>query len=269
MGLLTFQNPMMSLHGTALFALFGGYAAHFVRLRTMVFHLIFTTLVIVGFAIVSWQSGAPGMTVVYYATISVVAANGVTVVLRLYADEFQDALRRQLDSANTDALTGVLNRRGFMHVTQDLIARNPTRFVVAIADIDHYKRINDLHGHAVGDAVLARLADVVVGIVDEDVVVGRLGGDEFAIAYVGEGAVLHRIAAAIREHSSAILSDEQVTMSIGGVVCPAGSGSDATGQVDVSRTLERALAEADSALLGAKRDGRNVCNVVTAPPAEA
>ncbi|MEE8333453.1 MAG: GGDEF domain-containing protein [Alphaproteobacteria bacterium] len=89
--------------------------------------------------------------------------------------------------SSTDALTGLLNRRGFEHHLFLMLAR-ARRYgetgVLAIADLDGFKSINDTHGHCAGDALLRCAADTLQGAVRESDVVARLGGDEFAALLV-------------------------------------------------------------------------------------
>src|SRR5579875_1900708 len=80
-----------------------------------------------------------------------------------------------------DDLTGLANRRALARFTQGLLGRGAPTVAVALVDIDRFKRINDGHGHAVGDAVLQRIAALLrSGVRDQDLV-ARLGGDEFLL----------------------------------------------------------------------------------------
>jgi GGDEF domain-containing protein len=107
-------------------------------------------------------------------------------VLWVYRDitsrKQQEETLRQL--ATTDALTGIANRRSFMEKLADEFARfqrfsNPV--AVLMLDIDHFKRVNDTWGHAVGDKVLHDFAAICQQVVRKVDVVGRLGGEEFAV----------------------------------------------------------------------------------------
>lgn len=87
-------------------------------------------------------------------------------------------LRRRLDTARRDPLTGLHTRDGFTRRATSLL-KDP-RAVVVLADVDRFKDINDIHGHAAGDALLRATADRLAHYVGPSGVVGRLGGDEFA-----------------------------------------------------------------------------------------
>lgn len=154
-----------------------------------------------------------------------------------------------LDSMR-DRLTGLYNRRFFEeNVTRLAVAREESRepFSVALADLDHFKTINDTLGHAAGDAALCRASDLLRGEVRGNDVVGRYGGEELALLLVD----LDRAAAAERmeECREALAEDERaprLTVSVGVATFPA----DGT-------TLDDLVAAADRRLYAAKRAGRN------------
>ncbi|MCX4754287.1 GGDEF domain-containing protein [Kitasatospora purpeofusca] len=89
-------------------------------------------------------------------------------------------LRRRLDRARRDPLTGLLTREGFTTAAARLLHRPDTG--VLVLDLDQFKQINDTHGHAAGDAVLADAARVLTEWAGEHGITARLGGDEFAVA---------------------------------------------------------------------------------------
>ena len=86
--------------------------------------------------------------------------------------------------SQTDELTGLLNRRGFLEHLRRALA-NARRYgdsgVLVFCDLDNFKSINDTHGHSTGDEVLQRVAETIKENVRETDAVGRLGGDEFAV----------------------------------------------------------------------------------------
>ncbi|MFD0152258.1 GGDEF domain-containing protein [Streptomyces sp. NPDC055721] len=87
-------------------------------------------------------------------------------------------LRKRLHTARRDPLTGLRTREGFTRRATALL--RDERAVVILADVDHFKQINDRHGHAAGDALLKATADRLAHYVGREGVAGRLGGDEFA-----------------------------------------------------------------------------------------
>ncbi|MDO9286898.1 MAG: PAS domain S-box protein [Aquabacterium sp.] len=184
------------------------------------------------------------------------------VVQEVYAS-FEDITERVLMSrelhlqANTDYLTGVANRRGLMERLQlefKRMQQQPSRrCAVLAADLDHFKRINDSWGHAVGDAVLQHVARLMQQLTRQRDLVARSGGEEFTLLLpeVGADEAL-ALAERLRQHLQAtpLLHQGQplpVTLSIG--VSPM-SATDAAAEV--------ALLRADQALYQAKAGGRNL-----------
>ena len=81
-----------------------------------------------------------------------------------------------------DSLTNIYNRYGFDELAEKMIAKNPkSHFVVALFDIDDFKFINDIYGHAYGDKALKNLADSMKNFFPSNALLGRNGGDEFCI----------------------------------------------------------------------------------------
>ena len=157
-------------------------------------------------------------------------------------------------AANTDALTGLPNRRHTLAFLERALvgARDKgAPLAVAIFDIDHFKRINDLHGHGVGDAVIRRVAQRAKASLREEDMVGRYGGEEFVCVLQRSSAqaaelVAERVRQAI-ETANGRADDEgpPATVSIGVAVY--------AGETSVEELLQRA----DEALYTAKREGRN------------
>ena len=153
--------------------------------------------------------------------------------------------------ATHDPLTNVLNARAFSTELAQELGRN-RRYGRPLAliylDLDDFKRVNDAHGHATGDAVLRLVADATRSAVRQADVVGRLGGDEFAVLMPEtEGTVAHaaanRLAAGIR---TVFRGTPSVTASIGVVSV---TGSEAG--------TDELLRKADQAMYEAKRSGKD------------
>src|SRR5262245_50704047 len=115
----------------------------------------------------------------------------VAVVVRVLTERSDDLVTRLLSESRHDELTGALNRRG-LHEQLQLEVQRPRRSHEPLAlialDVDHFKAINDRHGHGTGDRVLSRVADTIRAHTREIDLVGRLGGDEFVIALVATDA---------------------------------------------------------------------------------
>ena len=170
--------------------------------------------------------------------------------------------RRILELANTDPLTGLLNRRAFMERMEQEMSRaqrekKPLSFI--LADIDHFKRVNDTYGHQVGDFVLQRFTRQLQTCARPYDFLGRYGGEEFVVCLAGAdrlqvGSVAERMRQQI-EDMEIMLPDGprsiRITASFGVASCSIASGE----HVDLL------IKRADDALYLAKNKGRNcVCN---------
>jgi len=167
--------------------------------------------------------------------------------------ELQETLRVQ---ATRDALTGLWNRAAtldFLHRELSRASRQATPISLIMADIDHFKRINDTHGHLVGDMVLREVARRLASAVRSYDVVGRFGGEEFLI--VLPACALHH---AVEKAESLRLcaSQEPVVTSAGPLPVTLSLGV-AVGELAMATDSDSLLRAADAALYRAKSGGRN------------
>lgn len=175
-------------------------------------------------------------------------------ILSNFANVVSDELELRM-IARSDYLTGALTRRGFEEELQrefDRHARYHRPASVVFLDIDHFKSINDTHGHPAGDQVLRQLADVARATLRPNDVLGRLGGEEFGVLLPETGAqdgfvAAERLRCALQKHTFAIggLQTLKVTASLG--------VSSVAGHMSAGNWL----AEADQELYRAKAEGRN------------
>lgn len=174
---------------------------------------------------------------------------------------YRESVKGLEESATRDPLTSLLNRRGFLNTMRGEISR-AERYAWPIAilmiDLDHFKRVNDEHGHAFGDTVLktsAKLLREAVGTIDH---LARVGGEEFSVAAVAadpnHGAELaQRILRHFRSHTwEALKPGLRVTCSIGVAVLHPGRH-----EGDADATLGKLMDEADRGLYQVKQGGRN------------
>lgn len=170
------------------------------------------------------------------------------------------ALERELQQqATTDPLTGIANRRHFIAQAKAAIAlaqRHERPLSLAMIDIDHFKQINDLCGHAIGDQALLALTQTFQTQIRANDILARFGGDEFVLLLAETGeeqavSLLERVRQHLREQP---ISAEGVTLTITFSV-----GVTAIRQI--GDTLDYLLARADAGLYEAKRAGRD-CVVV-------
>ena len=161
--------------------------------------------------------------------------------------------------ARTDPLTGIYNRRYFFELAQKEFARAQRYdfpLSVMMFDIDHFKRINDTHGHFTGDQVLRAVAGIIRESMREVDIFARYGGEEFVMLLPETGIADARKSA---ERLRAMVENKVIDTDSGEIQITASIGlASLDGKVDL---LERLLDFADVAMYGAKQKGRNRVNV--------
>ncbi len=195
---------------------------------------------------------------------SAVGTTCVFTMFGLYAGKLMDALR---STALHDGLTGLLNRRFLLESMPKLQAAAQRRgqpLTLLMLDLDHFKRVNDRHGHPIGDQTLRAVAKTLGDQVRSGDLAARFGGEEFAVLCPDtDREAGFELAERLRRAIAALPSDVlghpgPVTVSIGVGVHPAGAGVDTRGL----------LARADAALYRAKAEGRDR-SVIEAPTPES
>lgn len=180
-------------------------------------------------------------------------ANGLLTLLIIVRDSLAEITAR----SETDTLSGLLNRRGFEDRADRLLAtalRAGLPGAMVVADLDHFKAINDSHGHEAGDRVIAAFAEVLMVTADRTAVLGRMGGEEFAILVPGTKLAAARLYAERVRRSFSSLS-----------IASLGPGRPVSASFGVARleagdTLSDLMRRADAALYQAKKGGRDrVC----------
>ena len=161
------------------------------------------------------------------------------------------------DLSSRDGLTGLANRRNFENAIareSDRVARSGEPALLLMLDIDHFKRINDHHGHVAGDLVIKAVAEALNATVRPMDLVARIGGEEFAIILPNcppafGSAVAERIRARVESQAIPLVSGQQLgcTISIGGAYAPQW----------VRSTPAVWMERADLQLYRAKSEGRN------------
>jgi diguanylate cyclase len=164
-------------------------------------------------------------------------------------------LRQAQADAYTDTLTGLANRRGFEHAVQTLqdTRGSLASCAVLFIDIDHFKSINDSHGHAFGDRVLRRVGELIRESIKGRDIAARLGGEEFVVLLtdttiagawvVGEQLRDATARCGVRRQDG--LPMEHVTVSIG------------VAMADADEAVATLVERADAAMYRAKRNGRD------------
>jgi diguanylate cyclase (GGDEF)-like protein len=190
-----------------------------------------------------------GWVAVYAIEVVLYVVGAAFVVLVLAKDR---TVRYYKQAAATDPLTDLLNRRGFFEACGELMAnRRLTKQPVSVLafDLDHFKKINDTHGHHTGDATLHLFASIAKKTLRADDAIGRLGGEEFVAllpANLAEASIAAERVRKAFEKASALPGDHATaTVSIG-ISCGLPSAN-----------IDDLIARADVALYRAKASGRN------------
>lgn len=187
-------------------------------------------------------------------TAFLLIANGVLMLLIIVRDEMAAITLR----SETDKLSGLWNRRGFEDHSERALAssrRAGLPSALVLADLDHFKGINDTLGHARGDEVIVAFARLLGGDAD-GMVAGRQGGEEFAVFIPGANLAAARLYAEGARTAFAALGPQ---LGINGL-----SASFGVVQIQTSDKLSDALRRADLALYQAKKNGRD--RVIVADP---
>ena len=167
------------------------------------------------------------------------------------------ALNKLHHAVNHDFLTGALARRALMERGQKLLGRLQSEgqpVAVLMADLDHFKHINDRYGHAQGDVVLQEFTAIAHNALRPDDLLGRVGGEEFAIVLPRTSqeqalSIGQRLCELVRQH--------QFFLAQGGETITVSIGLHAISAIENYDTLEHLLSKADEALYRAKNNGRD------------
>ncbi len=159
--------------------------------------------------------------------------------------------------AMTDALTGLPNRRGFdaeLEAAMEKAQVAAMPLTIGFCDIDHFKRVNDEHGHATGDRVIRHVATCLSAVADTKCHVARHGGEEFALLFVGLNAseAFAQLDAAREALTAKRLVSRDTNLPLGEVSFSGGIATLHSGE-----SASKLLARADQALYAAKNAGRN------------
>lgn len=193
--------------------------------------------------------------------VIVFLSNRLILRLLITQDHLTKARDKAVELAHTDPLTGINNRRAFFINAEKSLAharryKQPT--AVVMLDIDHFKKVNDSFGHAVGDDVIKSITDLCQNTFREVDIIGRMGGEEFAFVLVGasiEDAMLVTERLRINIEESKVMAD-------GKIISVTASFGVTQYRGDI-QTIDTLLAEADVALYKAKSTGRNKVVVFT------
>lgn len=192
-------------------------------------------------------------------TNSVIAFFMISITMYIFSNDSQaleaklmEFNKKLISQANTDALTGLYNRRKGREYMEELLDTPSDKgFAVCICDIDFFKKVNDNYGHDIGDAVLKALADCFKTEISDNTFIARWGGEEFLIVFAntnGDEACAHlqNIQKKVREiRIPANGTELSITMTFG------------LAEYDYNGDIDFILKEADSKLYIGKENGRD------------
>ncbi|WP_109806974.1 sensor domain-containing diguanylate cyclase [Sphingosinithalassobacter portus] len=189
---------------------------------------------------------------IFWQTLQLsLAVLGVSLALAIFAAAFSDLLDDARHDRTIDALTGTLNRHGLEEAVAARMKKPEGPTSVVLCDVDHFKRINDSHGHDVGDAVLKAIGSILRDAARQKDLIGRFGGEEFLILLSDADLkkatqCAERLRLAVASHDFPLLSEsESVTASFG------------VAERRPGETWESLFKRADICLYAAKHAGRN------------
>lgn len=195
-------------------------------------------------------------TAVTQALTTWLAITGPCVAVWVLRSRLERSVQQERQRSVTDPLTLVGNRRAVDSLAAGLFARvhaGGEALGVAVVDVDHFKRINDRHGHRVGDRIILEVSRALTDAVREDDLVVRLGGEEFAVFALLPGDELAGLGERIRTTVASRCAAQGVTVSVG----VTSHGRDSASPADPVEALWQLVEEADGLMYTAKREGRN------------
>ncbi|MFQ2652404.1 diguanylate cyclase domain-containing protein [Aeromonas caviae] len=188
----------------------------------------------------------------YYQLLLLVLLAVALILLGLTTRRLHRSSRHLYKLATFDQLTGLPNRRALLErLGQQWLHETP--LTLLIIDIDHFKQINDKHGHQAGDQAIRQLASELKSWAPDQQLIGRWGGEEFLVAMTQDGATCWRLAEQLRSRI-AYLAAPHMTISIG--VAERSTQDD---------SLSQLIHRADMAMYQAKRQGRNQTVLAQSP----
>lgn len=220
-------------------------------LMAFALHFFPRTLLTIGFSAPVGKA-AFGNSIFWQALQLSLAVLGAGLALAILAAAMADVIDDLRQERDTDPLTGILNRRGFEERASGQLQKSEKGGVsLLLCDVDHFKNINDTHGHATGDSVLREVGRVLRKSARKGDILGRLGGEEFAVLLPDTNPreaheCAERLRVAIAQNRFANLArSQQVTASFG------------VGTLKSTDTWTSLYKRVDARLYEAKRAGRN------------
>lgn len=247
---LSYPNPQGGLTGCIAFATAAAYIAFFHGTALVLYNFVLATAVALIVAVRVVDSGHVAL-----ALVDIFLVLQVNIVMPVAIHVLVRALGVDLEQADRDPLTGLLNRRALhQHIAKMLAATDRAHLLVAVVDLDDFKHINDTYGHQAGDDALVAVGRALGhAVFDTTAVIGRIGGEEFVVAAACRTAdptlLSRRICKAI-----AVLP-VPVTASVGTSSAEIKTLDDH--EVTLQARIDGLVLAADEAMYNAKRAGGN------------
>ena len=258
---LSIEDPLR--HSTPLMLLFAAFiAAWFLGPWMLTVHMLLTP---VACAIALWDSYDSRAALLIQVVVSAGMLNSASLGVFVLRRRIQRLLAATEAASRVDPLTGLHNRRYLAEQASRVwrqARRDGTRVAAMVLDLDHFKKVNDAHGHAVGDAVLQAVSRSLAATVRPADLLARTGGEEIVvIGMVSDSDEAARLGERLRVAVAEARTDDGhgVTVSIGVALVRPVDGEDAPA------SLWRLIDRADAAMYEAKRSGRDRVAAVRLP----
>jgi diguanylate cyclase (GGDEF)-like protein len=256
---LGLSNPYTGLMGCTTFAILGGFIAYFHTVKYVIanFGLATVCSVILAhrFMVATGDRALIGAALITVMALNIGVPFGISSLMH--------TLRADLRNSDRDSLTGLYHRRAFYDAVYDLTRlnrRSPGKYlVIAVIDLDSFKKLNDTHGHAVGDQALVAVGAALQENCRPTAVIGRVGGEEFVIVDTDSTPNPADMAERVRQAIAQI--PFRITASIGTSSVPL----DTLPVVDSAQLINGLIDTSDAAMYAAKRAGGNQVYHHTAP----
>lgn len=187
------------------------------------------------------------MMMFYFSSAVITLALAILLILAITAD----IVERHHTATTVDPLTGIANRRGYERLVEKHEREGPTFAAVMMIDLDHFKQVNDAHGHAVGDAVLVAIASTLQKNCSGFGKLARLGGEEFAVlVFEAQREAAMQFAQLLRSAIAAVrIAPPHQSLTF--------TASIGVALIEPDDSISGAMRRADMALYKAKNEGRN------------
>lgn len=250
---LAYPNPQGALFGCIAFATTAAYFAFFHSTALVLLNFVVAASVAVIAAVRVAQSGHVAL-----AAVDLFLVAQINIVMPVAIHLLVRALGADLERAGRDPLTGLLNRRSFQRRTTRMVNDRHLapdgHLVVAMVDLDEFKRLNDTYGHQAGDDALVAVGRALRrAVADTAAVIARCGGEEFVIAAVYETADPRALGRRVCEGIAAL--PMSVTASVGTASVPIRNLRRTSAHL--RSHVDGLVADADDAMYAAKRAGGN------------